>query len=48
MMMAAGIEVNQAIHRLNATRSKMMRKEEKDSRVTMPLLVKIVKRKVFL
>ena len=42
MMMAVGIVENQAIHRLNVIRSKMMKKEGRDSKIIMPQPVKIV------
>ena len=44
MMMVVGIVENQAIHKLNVIKRKMMRKEGKDSKITMPRLVKIVKK----
>ena len=48
MMMAVGIVENQAIHRLNAIKSKMMKKEGRDSKIIMPQPVKTVIKMVHL
>ena len=48
MMMVVGIVENQATHRLNAIRSKMMKKEGRDNKITMHQPVKIVIKMVHL
>ena len=48
MMMAAGIVENQTIHRLNAIRRKMMKKEGRDNKIIMPQPVKTVIKMVHL
>ena len=48
MMMTIGIVENQAIHKLNAIKSKMMKKEGSDSKIIMPQPVKTVIKMVHL
>ena len=48
MMMVVGIVENQAIHRLNVIKSKMMKKEGRDSKIIMPQPVKTVIKMVHL